>query len=523
MSMAKISPTEGPGKADLLPRFSTVRAGKTRLRILHCFTLIVLLAAPSAIPARTKTISAGAVAGIRHEEDNSTQEQPQATQDQEQEKRDREQEQRDREQEKRDQEQEQKLAARDREKQRDQEKRDREQEKRDREQEARDREQEKRDREQERLDRLTELYDDGREALDEDRYDRAAEKFAELARINSAQTDAALYWKAYAENRLGKRDTALATLADLKRRFPQSRWQRDASALEIDVRQRTGQPPHPEAQTDDELKMLAIQGLMNSDPERALPLLEKVLNGTGTPREKSKALFVIAQSGSPEARQILGRIVTGQSNPDLQRKAVEYLGMFGGGESRKILAEVYAKNGDESVRRAILRSYMISGDKDDLFAAAKNEKSEDLRREAIRQLGLVHGIDELQQLYQKESSTEVKHEILKAFFLAGDSKRLVEAANGEKDPELRRTAIHNLGLINSPDSTQALKTIYAKETDRELRGEVLNAYFLQGNATQLVAIARSEKDPELKKEAVSKLSLMHNKEATDYLMEILQK
>jgi hypothetical protein len=38
-----------------------------------------------------------------------------------------------------------------------------------------------------------------------------------------------------------------------------------------------------------------------------------------------------------------------------------------------------------------------------------------------------------------------------------------------------------------------------------------------------VAIARGEKDQELKKEAVSKLALMHNKEATDYLMEILQK
>jgi hypothetical protein len=56
-----------------------------------------------------------------------------------------------------------------------------------------------------------------------------------------------------------------------------------------------------------------------------------------------------------------------------------------------------------------------------------------------------------------------------------------------------------------------------------VRREVLNAYFIQNNATALVAAARGEKDPELKKEAVSKLSLMNNKEATDYLMEILQK
>ena len=97
-------------------------------------------------------------------------------------------------------------------------------------------------------------------------------------------------------------------------------------------------------------------------------------------------------------------------------------------QSRKTLAEVYAKTSDESVKRAILKSYMISGDKADLFAAAKSEKDVTLRREAIRQLGLVHGVDELQQLYAKESSTEVKREILQAFFLAGDSNRLAEAA-----------------------------------------------------------------------------------------------
>jgi hypothetical protein len=184
----------------------------------------------------------------------------------------------------------------------DQAKRDREQEQRDREQEKRDREQEKRDREQEERERQQELYERGREALDEDRYDRAASSFDELAKRNGPQTDAALYWEAYAENRQGKRDAALATLADLKHRFPQSRWQKDASALEIEVRQRSGQAPRPDSQDDEDLKMLAIQGLMNSDPDRALPLLEKVLNGTGTPKEKSKALFVIAQSGSPDPR-----------------------------------------------------------------------------------------------------------------------------------------------------------------------------------------------------------------------------
>jgi hypothetical protein len=404
-----------------------------------------------------------------------------------------------------------------------QERRDREQEARDREEEKRDREQEARDREQEKIDRLQELYEDGREALDDDRYDQAETKFNQLAQMNGAQTDAALYWKAYAQNRLGKREAALTTLADMKKRFPQSRWQRDAGVLELEVKQSSGQSVKPADQSDEELKLMAIQGLMNSDPERAMPLLEKVINGSGSPREKSRALFVLAQSGSTQGREIIGRIAKGQSNPELQREAIKYLGLFGGAQSRQIMAEVYATNPDTSVRREILRAYMLGGDKEHLFAAAKGEKDESLRREAIRQLGLVHGVGELEQLYQAETSTDLRREILQAFFLAGESGKLVQAAQSEKDPQLRRAAIRNLGLIRSDESSKALQTIYGRETDRSLKEEVLNAYFLQGNASALIAIARNEKDPELKKTAVSKLSLMHSKEATDYLMELLQK
>jgi HEAT repeat protein len=404
-----------------------------------------------------------------------------------------------------------------------QERREREQEARDREEEKRDREQEAREREQEKLDRMEELYEDGRDDLDEDRYDHAAQKFKQLADMNGPQTEAALYWKAYAENRMGKRDSALTTIAELKRRFPQGRWQKDASVLELEVKQSTGQAVKPADESDEELKLMAIRGLMNSDPERAMPLLEKAINGSATPKEKSQALFVLAQSGSPQGREIIGRIARGQSNPELQREAIKYLGLFGGAQSRAIMAEVYAATSDASVKRAILRAYMLGGDHERLFAAAKSEKDESLRREAIRQLGLVHGVSELQQLYQAETSTDLRREILQAFFLAGESGKLVQAAQSEKDPELRRAAIRNLGLIHSDESSKALQTIYSRETERGLKEEVLNAFFLQGNASALVAIARAEKDPELKKLAVSKLSLMHSKEATDYLMELLQK
>ena len=41
-------------------------------------------------------------------------------------------------------------------------------------------------------------------------------------------------------------------------------------------------------------------------------------------------------------------------------------------------------------------------------------------------------------------------------------------------------------------------------------------------AESLVAIARKETDPAMKRELVSKLSVMKNKAATDYMLELLK-
>ena len=68
-----------------------------------------------------------------------------------------------------------------------------------------------------------------------------------------------------------------------------------------------------------------------------------------------------------------------------------------------------------------------------------------------------------------------------------------------------------------------LTSMYPSEPDPETRRQVLHALFLQNNASALVQIARTEKDPELRKAAVHWLSLTRSKEATDFLLEILNK
>ena len=67
-----------------------------------------------------------------------------------------------------------------------------------------------------------------------------------------------------------------------------------------------------------------------------------------------------------------------------------------------------------------------------------------------------------------------------------------------------------------------LVSIYQSDPDTEVRRAVLNALFLQQNGKALVDLARAEKDPQMKEEIVKKMSLVHSKEVTDYMMEILK-
>ena len=95
----------------------------------------------------------------------------------------------------------------------------------------------------------------------------------------------------------------------------------------LEVKQSNGQPVSPDSQTDDDLKLMAINGLMQSDPDRAIPAVENLLKGAQSPKLKGRALYVLAQSSSPKAQQLVEQVARGWAgNPDLQVKAFTYLG-----------------------------------------------------------------------------------------------------------------------------------------------------------------------------------------------------
>jgi HEAT repeat protein len=118
---------------------------------------------------------------------------------------------------------------------------------------------------------------------------------------------------------------------------------------------------------------------------------------------------------------------------------------------------------------------------------------------------------------------ETRKAILQSLAVGGGVDRLLEVARSEKDAELRKDAIRKLGVFGGKRGADAVIELYKGESDRGVREAALQALFIQGNARALIEVARAEKDLELKKRAVSHLSHMGSKEATDFLLEILDK
>jgi len=310
------------------------------------------------------------------------------------------------------------------------------------------------------------LYGSGQRELDQSHWNAALTDFSEVAAHGGARAEGALYWKAYALNKLNRRDEALAAIAELRKSHPGSKWLDDAAALEIEVKQASGQNVSPEGQPDEELKLMALNALVNSDPDRALPLLEGLLKGSQPPRVKERALFVLAQSSVPRAQQLLEQVARGSANPDLQLKAIQYLGMVGRrkqGSNGQLLADVYAANSDANTRRAVLQ----------------------------------------------------------ALLAAGDFDRLLQEVKSEKSPELRAEGVHMLGP--NPAMGDALVALYGSEQDQQVKRAILDSLFAQRNGKALVELARKERDTETKREIVRRLSTMkNNKEANDYMLELLK-
>ena len=234
------------------------------------------------------------------------------------------------------------------------------------------------------------LYEQAREAIENSQFDRAVREFDQvIGQANNSRKDAAMYWKAYSQSKLELSKEALQTIQEMAKQFAASPWVKDARALELEIRQSVGQPISADLQNDEELKLLALRGVMQTDPDKGLPIIEKMLAGGAAPRVRDRALFVLSQSRSPKARDIMVSTARNNGNPELQLRAIRYLGLMRGTDDRDLLAGIYRGSSDASVKRTVMNTLFMQRNARGLVDLARSEKDPQMKKEIVSKLSVM--------------------------------------------------------------------------------------------------------------------------------------
>ncbi len=197
---------------------------------------------------------------------------------------------------------------------------------------------------------------------------------------------------------------------------------------------------------DEATKLIALNAIMNADPDRGMPLLEGILKGNSSAAMKDRALSVLTQSKSPRAQQVLTDYAKAGADPELQLRAIRYIGRTGTKDAQTQVAAIYPTVSDTRVKQEIIRSLMASGGSDSLLNIAKTEKDQNLRNEAVRDLAVSESTPAatLTAFYTSTTDQAAKKQIISGLSARGDAKTIIELARKENDPVMKSYAVQRL-------------------------------------------------------------------------------
>ena len=330
--------------------------------------------------------------------------------------------------------------------------------------------------------------------------------------------DEALYWLAHSQHHAGDPASAIRTIGRLERDFPSSMWVRPAQSLRIEIAVRlqrndvlwwaaipapavsapvvVGAEPRPRKQPkpatappppapprpadvpqvvkppvppppamwhvispDDDLRIQALSGLMRlDDAEKVVPILGKIAFESEEPGAAKRAVFMLAQSPLPKARETVVRVAKTAPEP-VRVAAVSYMARFGGPEISTELLNVYV-TANEPVKWQIVKSLGDRSEKSALLTIVEKEKNGKLRSSALVSLGRAGGAAQLAAMYSSQT-LDSKRSIIGGLFLARAEAELIRIAEIERkgNAELRRDALDRLRLLGTPKAREYLQKV----------------------------------------------------------------
>jgi len=223
-----------------------------------------------------------------------------------------------------------------------------------------------------------------------------------------------------------------------------------------------GQPPVPTEfwvpgdafASDATVRIEALGSLIESHGDRAIPLLKDIAFDDKSPDEARRAVWLLAQSRRPEARNTVYEVARRGAEP-VRLVAIREIGRFDGPTVSAELMQAYSTAGTPRIKRQVVSSLGERADNISLFRIAKGESDPNVRNLAIVTLGRTGAHDQLRTLYV-QTPRDSRGAVLGALFAARDDDELIHIARTERDPILRARARQQLRMLATPKAIQYL-------------------------------------------------------------------
>jgi len=397
----------------------------------------------------------------------------------------------------------------------------------------------------------------GQLALDRDEYRKAASAFNRAAAQSkaTAREAEALYWYAFALHRAGAKNDlrkaaeALVELQDLEMNSALY-----AEALDLAVRVKSDLARQGDAkaaqelaemvakQEDLKLKLTALRGMVNVNPEKAYVALERIVRDRepGSAELRSQAVYLLAQLHVEGTEDLLVDLARNDPDPEVRHQAVVALSQIGSAKSIDVLIQLVNDAEDLEVKtRAVFALSHQGGDRAAQAlrnVAADPKQSHENRAVAIYWLGQEGGRENgdehlayLRGLYEQLDDPELKQQLLLGVARSetpATGEWLAEIAlDSQEDLEARTMALHWAGQQGHLPVAK-LRELYRGVPEQEMREQVIYVLAHDGSdeaVQELITIAREEQDLELRQMAVFWIGEIGGDEAEQFLLEILNR
>ena len=395
-------------------------------------------------------------------------------------------------------------------------------------------------------------YERGQQALDDGDYRDAARLFNAVweRHPDSSFASSAMYWEAFALYRQGRtRNLADALdVLDLQQREYPDHPSRDRDELRVriegelarrgdaDAYRSVTERSEDESVANMEVRIAALNALLNMEADRAVPILKKTLAKREPEYDelREKAVFLISQKQTDETEEILLDVVRNDPSREVREQAVFWLHQVDGPKATAVLQEILLEGDDVGLQRKALfaLSQQDSGRSSDVLKRVIEDPSMDseLRAEAIFWLGQSGGRSEmayLQELYGQLDDRD----LLALLFCGvspgggrGATEWLLGIAMDENEStDMRTQALFWAGQSGRVDVAD-LMGIFRSTDDLDMKGQVIFVLSQdsRGQALEaLLEIATEEDDIDLKTNAIFWLGQSGDPRALEYLERII--